>query len=265
MGIAPTPILVSSYGTGNSLDGQITRDPIDDLVAGMSSHLLIYLLAKKIPPGTTPFVDRLGNTINQSTSHATKTASDPNFGNHPSITLSFSDDPPYWTAAGGIGISTLPIAMSNSFTILTGVRVAAITNNGGLYGDGTSSNGGVQLGMGTTGNFFADINGTREVNASNFFTANTTYALFYSYDATTKIHRYGINNASSYTQVQGSMTRTSQGTSTVCYPFSQYSGSAESQFIWNRWMLFNKAYLNGAIPSDDATFVNLVSSYTSYL
>jgi hypothetical protein len=264
MGIAPTPVLVSSYGTGNSLDGQITRDPIDDIVAGMSSHLLIYLLAKKITPGTTPFVDRLGNTINQSTSHATKNTSDPNFGNHASITLSINDAPPYWTTAGGIGTGIPPIAMTNSYSVVTGVRVAATSNNGGLYGDGTSSNGGVLLGMGSSGNLIASISGTQEVNAANFFSANTTYVFFYSYDAATKSHRYGLNSATSANLTNGSATRTSQGTTTTCYPFGEYS-SAESQFSWNRWMLFNKAYLNGAVASDDATFANLVSTYAGYL
>jgi hypothetical protein len=264
MGIAPTPILVSSYGTGNSLDGQITRDPIDDLVAGMSSHLLIYLLAKKITPGTTPFVDRLGNTINQSTTHATKNASDPNFGNHASITLSFNDDPPFWTAAGGIGIGTPPIPMSNSFSIVAGLRSTTFSGGSGLYGDGTSSNGGVMLGAGTSGNLLVGINGTVEVNAASFFSLNSTCVFFYSYDATTKAHRYGIDNASSFTQISGTAARTSQGTSTICYPFGEYS-SAESQFTFNRWILFNKAYLNNTTPTDDIAFTNLVSAYSAYI
>jgi hypothetical protein len=263
MGTAPTPILVSTYGTGNSQDGSITRDAIDDLVAGMSSHLLIYLSAKKITPGTVPFVDRLGNAITQATSHATKNNSDSNFGNHPTITLSSSDAPPYWTNAGGIGIGAPPIAMSNSFSVIAGLR-AGILAASGLYGDGTSSNGGVMLGMGGSGNLLVGIGGTQEVNIASFFTLNTTCVFFYSYDASTKIHRYGLNSTLSYGQTTGTTTRTSQGASTTCYPFGEYS-SAESQFTYNRWMLFNKAYLNGVVPSDDAAFSGLVSAYATYI
>jgi hypothetical protein len=264
MGTAPTPVLVSTYGTGNSADGQITRDAIDDLVGSMSSHLLIYLLAKKITPGTTPFVDRLGNTINQATSHATKNNSDANFNGHASITLSSSDTAPFTTAIGGIGIGIPPIPMPNSFSIIAGMRAATYSGGAGIYGDGTSSNGGVGIGVGSSANLIALINGTQDLNVANFFPINTTFVFFYSYDASNKIHRYGLNNTAAFSQMTGSATRTSQGTSTICYPFGEYS-SAYSQFAFNRWMLFNKAYLNGVTPLDDAVFGNLVAAYSSYL
>jgi hypothetical protein len=265
MGTAPTPILVSTFGTGNALDGQITRDPIDDLVAGMSSHLLIYLSAKKITPGTAAFVDRLGNAISNNTPHATKNSSDSNFNNHASITLSSSDNNPFTTAAGGIGIGAPPIAMTNSFSIIAGIRgPATFAGGAGLYGDGTNSNGGIGIGAGSSGNLVVLVNGTTDLNIASFFAAATTYVLFYSYDSATKIHRFGLNSTSSLSQATGTATRTSQGTSTVCYPFSEYSG-AESQFAFNRWMLFNKAYLNGLVPTDDAAFANLVATYTAYI
>jgi hypothetical protein len=265
MGIAPTPILVSTYGAGNSADGTITRDAIDDLVGAMSSHLLIYLLAKKITPGTTGFVDRLANAITNNTPSATKTTSDSNFGGHTSITLSSSDTNPFHTAAGGFGIGAPPIAMPNSFSIVAGIRgPASFSGGAGLYGDGLSSNGGIAVGAGSSGNLIALINGSIDISIASFFATNTTYVFFYSYDSATKIHRYGLNSVTNVSQTTGTATRTSQGTSTLCYPFGEYSG-ASSQFTFNRWMLFGKAYLNGAVPSDDATFANLVSNYAGFI
>ncbi len=154
--------------------------------------------------------------------------------------------------------------MPNSFSIVAGLRVASTSNNGGIYGDGTSSNGGVSLGMGTSGNFVVNVNGTNDVNGAAFFAANTTYVLWYSYDSATKIHRYGVNSTSGGAQVTGTGTRSSQGTSTVCYPFSEYS-SAVSQFIFERWTLWNKAFMNGSVLADDAAFSNLISSYAAYI
>lgn len=265
MGTAPTPILVSTYGTGNSADGAITRDAIDDLVAGMSSHLLVYLLAKKITPGSTAFVDRLGNTITNNTPSGSKTTSDTNFNNHTSITLASGDTNPFHTAAGGYGIGTPPIAMPNSFSIVAGIRgPASFSGGAGLYGDGTNANGGVAIGAGASGNLIALINGTTDISIASFFATSTTYAFFYSYDSATKIHRYGLNSVANVAQSTGTATRGSQGTSTICYPFGEYS-AASSQFTFNRWMLFNKAFLNGAVPSDDAAFANLVAAYAAYL
>ena len=264
MGTAPTPILVSTYGAGNSQDGSITRDAIDDLVAGMSSHLLIYLSAKKITPGTAPFVDRLGNAITQHTPNATKNMSDANFNGHASVTLSTTDVAPFYTSAGGIGIGTPPVAMTNSFSLVAGIRAPSIVASG-IYGDGTSSNGGIGIGMGSSGNLIALINGTTDINVGSFFSSGVTAAFYYSYDATTKIHRFGMNTTSSVSQLTGTATRTSQGASTVCYPFGEYNTGADSGFAFNRWILFNKAYLNGAAPSDDAAFTNLISTYATYI
>lgn len=263
MGTAPTPVLVSTYGTGNSLDGQITRDSIDDLVGAMASKVLVYLLAKKITPGTTPFVDRLGNTITNHTPSASKTTSDANFNNHTSITLSNSDNLPFTTAAGGFGDGTPPIAMTNSFSIIAGIRAASLAASG-LYGDGLSSNGGVFVGMNSSGTLLVGINGTTDLSVASFFSAATTYAFYYSYDSATKIHRYGVNSTSAVAQTTGTATRTSQGTSASCNPFGEYS-SANSAFTFNRFILFNKAYLNGAVPADDAAFGNLVAAYAAYL
>jgi hypothetical protein len=264
MGIAPTPILVSTTGTGNPLDGSITRDAIDDLVGAMSSHLLIYLYANKITPGTTAFVDRLGNTLSQHNPDATKNSADSNFGGHPSITLSSSDGIPFTTTAGGFGIGTPPISGPTSFSVVASLRVAATANAGGIYGDGISGTSDFYLGMGSSGNLIADISGTLDLNVASFFAANTTYAFFYSYDSATKIHRYGVNSTASLSQTTGTGSRTTHGTSTFITPFSQPTGGF-SQFTFNRWIAFNKAYLNGAVPSDDAAFANLVSAYAAYL
>lgn len=115
-----------------------------------------------------------------------------------------------------------------------------------------------------TGNLTALINGTTDITIASFFAASTTYVFFYSYDSATKIHRYGLNSTSSMSQTTGTATRSSQGTSTVCYPFGEYS-TAYSQFTFDRWILFNKAYLNGAVPADDAAFADLVASHAAFI
>ncbi|MGH6876772.1 MAG: hypothetical protein ACREHV_05250, partial [Rhizomicrobium sp.] len=61
-------------------------------------------------------------------------------------------------------------------------------------------------------------------------------------------------------------TRNGAGTGTVCYPFGIYtdggSGVAGNQ-SFNRWTLWNKAFLNGSVPADDAAFTNLVTAYAA--
>jgi len=171
---------------------------------------------------------------------------------------------PNYSFAGGIGIGTPPVAMTNSFSLVAGIRAPSIVASG-IYGDGTSSNGGIGIGMGSSGNLIALINGTTDINVGSFFSSGVTAAFYYSYDATTKIHRFGMNTTSSVSQLTGTATRTSQGASTVCYPFGEYNTGADSGFAFNRWILFNKAYLNGAAPSDDAAFTNLISTYATYI
>ncbi len=266
MGIAPTPVLVSATGIGNSADGKITRDSIDDLIGAMQSHLLIYLRAVKITPANASFVDALGNTVTAQTSGVTKNSSDANFNNHSSITLNDANNQ-YAMAAGGIGIGTPPIAMPNSFTVLAGLRSASSFAgvSSCLYGDGTNANGGVALYVGTSGNLVAQVNGSAELSVASAFATSTTYAFWYSYDAATKIHRYGMNNTTVLAQATGAQNRTSQGASTVCYPFGYYSSGTCGYWSFNRWALFGKAYMNGAVPSDDAAFTNLVANYAAYI
>ncbi|HEY1615121.1 MAG TPA: hypothetical protein VGF97_15660 [Rhizomicrobium sp.] len=266
MGTAPVPVLVSATATGNALDGKITRSPIDDLFAQMSSHLLIYLRASKIDPSKSQIVDALGNAITASTSGVTKNVADTNFSGHESITLNNSTNT-YTTQSGGIGIGSPPVAMSNSFSIVAGLRSpnSFSGTSSCIYGDGTSSNGGCALYVGTSGNLNASINGTVELSVSSALATATTYAFWYSYDASTKTHRYGLNSPNSLAQTTGSQSRTSQGTSTICYPFGFYSSGTCGFWSFNRWAIFNKAYMNGAIPADDMAFSNLISAYAAYI
>ena len=268
MGSAPTPILVSTYGSGNSADGAITRDYIDDLIAGMSSHLLIYLYAKKITPGTTAFVDRLGNTVTNATTGSTKNNSDSNFNGHASITFDNTNNP-FTFAAGGIGIGTPPIAMTNSFTFMAGVRPSTSSTIQMLYGDTAGTSGSVSetvFYFDSSGDLRYAVGTSSYTNLGLLLAAGTTGVIWISFDSATNILRAGVNSTSIALQATTTYNRTGAGTSTVCTPFGFPGGGGNSGYQgFNRWALFNKAYMNGLVPSDDAAFSNLISSYAEYL
>lgn len=140
MGVAPTIIRLDLLATGNSADGQIYRNFVDDAFGALSSKLLILLRVDTINVASTSILDALGNTITAK-STATKTANDLNFNNKPSITLANPTNNPYTTIAGNIGIGAAPQPMTNSFTVLAGLRPPSGTGNIlGVYGDnaGTS-------------------------------------------------------------------------------------------------------------------------------
>lgn len=263
MGVAPIPVILAAQGKGNSADGSIVRNALDDYFGTMQSQLLILLRADKINVAATSIVDALGNAITAKTGPI-KNNSDSNFNSHPTITFSNNGDQ-YATAAGGIGIGAPPIAMPNSFTYVAGVRMTNNSVLASLYGDGLTSNGGVGSYVNTDGSFHAQVNNVQEVGVSGLFSVSTTYVFWYSYDALTKIHRWGLNSSGITGQATGSQTRTSQGTSTVCYPFGFYSSGLCGYWAFHRWALFGKAYMNGAVAADDQQFAGLIQTYKTYL
>jgi hypothetical protein len=156
------------------------------------------------------------------------------------------------------------IAMTNSFSIVAGLRMTSAATSS-IYGDGTSSNGGVGIYGNSSGQFIVGIDGTNEVGVNGVFPVNTTQVFWYSYDAVAKVHRYGINSGAVAGQIGGSASRTSQGTSTVCNPFGYYSSGSAGYWAYHRWMLFNKAFMNGAVAADDQQFAALIATYANYI
>jgi hypothetical protein len=272
MGTAPTPVLVSASGTGNSADGKITRDAIDDLIGAMSSKLLIYLRAAKMSTIRSSFVDALGNTVTCNLSgDCTYSASDPNFNNHASITF---NDPggsnTYQMAAGGIGIGTPPIAMTNSFTVMAGIHLpSSLDAAQSLYGDNAVTNGpnnesGIYLNA--SGDLVFNVGGSGGGYADSVLLApNSTGVVWVSFDAATSIVRAGLNNTTVAMQNTMTFNRTGSNTGTVCYPFGYWTSGAAGNSSWNRWTLWNKAFMNGSVPADDAAFTNLVANYAAYI
>jgi len=122
------------------------------------------------------------------------------------------------------------------------------------------------LALNTAGELIFNVGGTGGTYTGGvLLSPGTTGVIWVSFDATTGIMRAGENNINVVEQNTMTYNRTGAGTSTVCYPFSfQNSGNAGNQGL-NRWMLFNKAYMNSSVPSDDAAFTNLVSEYAGYL
>jgi hypothetical protein len=273
MGTAPTPVLVSSAGTGNSADGVISRDAIDDLIGGMSSKLLIYLRAKKMSTIKASFVDALGNavTCNQ-TSECTYAASDSNFNSHPSITFNNpSGTGMYQMAAGGIGIGTPPVAMTDSFTIMTCVHLPSSPDSvNSLYGDNAGTSGpSAETGasLTSTGALSFNIGGTGGGSGLTgvLLAPGATGVVWVSFDSATSIVRAGIDNTTVAMLATMTYNRTGAGTGTVCYPFGYFTIGNAGNSSWNRWTLWNKAFMNGSVPADDAAFTNLVAQYAAYL
>jgi len=269
MGVAPTPVTVSATGTGNSADGKISRNAIDDLIAGMSSKLLIYLRAVKINPASGAFPDALGNTVTAVTT-ATKNTSDPNFNGHESITFNSGALNQYAMAAGGIGIGTPPIAMTNSFTVVAGIHAGSFAANG-LFGDtaGTTNQALNGIYLQASGNLVVDIGGTGGAvtlsGTQPLLASGSTGIVWISYDAATNIVRAGCNSSAIQLTGTSIYTRNGANTSTVCYPFNYQNSGTPGNQSFNRWLLFNKAYLNGAVAADDAAFSNLISAYAAYI
>jgi hypothetical protein len=273
MGTAPTAVLVSSVGTGNSADGVISRDAIDDLIGAMSSHLLIYLRAKKMSAIKSSFVDALGNTVTcNQTSECTYTASDSNFNSHPSITFNNpSGTGVYQMAAGGIGVGSLPVAMTNAFTMLCAIHLPSSPDSvNSLYGDGAGTNGpsnetGAYLT--STGGLAFNIGGTGGGAGLTgvLLAPGATGVVWVSFDSATSIVRAGVNNTTVAMQATMPYNRTGAGTGTVCYPFGYFTSGNAGNSSWNRWTLWNKAFMNGSVPADDAAFTNLVQQYAAYV
>jgi hypothetical protein len=273
MGTAPTPVLVSAYGTGNSSDGKITRDAIDDLIGAMSSHLLLYMRSVKINTVPAHFSDALGNSLTcNNTGQCSYTAVDTNFNNHSSITFSQTGggSAMYTASAGGIGTGTPPVAMTNSFTIMAGIHAGNASGGNSLYGDnaGTSDSANLTgLYLSSAGNI-AGVIGTPNLSFSGtqpLLSPGNTGVVWISYDSVTNIVRAGSNNGTVQLTSTSSVTRTGAGTGTVCYPFSYKTGGQAGNQSFNRWTLWNKAFMNGAVQADDAAFVNLVTSYATYI
>ncbi len=267
MGLAPIPVIVAANAKGNSADGSISRSALDDYFASMQSNLLILLRAIKINVAAGTIVDALGNSFTQKTG-GVKNSSDSNFNGHETITFGApTTNNPYTPGAGGIGIGTPPIAMPNSFSVVAGLRLGSYANPACLYGDGTSGNGGVGVYVTSSGALNLQVGGNTDSSGASpgLFPLNTTQVFWYSYDAATKIHRYGVNTTGTINSVTGAGTRTSQGTAAVCYPFGFYSGGSCGAWTFHRWALFGKAYMNGAVPADDQQFSGLISTYNSYI
>lgn len=270
MGTAPTPVLVSSTGAGNSTDGQITRDSIDDLIGAMSSHLLIYLRAKKMSTIKTNFPDALGNTVTCGyVSDCTYTASDSNFNSKPSIAFNGSESSNMYTmGAGSIGIGIAPVAMTNSFTVMAGIHAGNASVNS-LYGDtaGTTNQALSGVYLGASGNPTVNIGGSGgAVTLSGslpLLAAGSTGVVWCSYDGATNIVRMGCNSTAVQLAGTATYTRNGAGTGTICYPFGYQNIGVAGNQSFNRWTLWNKAYMNGSVPADDAAFANLVAAYTA--
>lgn len=271
MGTAPTPVLVSTYGTGNALDGKITRDAIDDLVAGMSSHLLIYLRSVKMSTPAASFVDSLGNPISLTTpSDLTFTSSDSSFNNHSSIAFNQpSGGNLLSTTAGAIGIGAPPLSMTNSFTFMAGIHAGNSSGGNCLYGDNAGTSGTAVTGfyLNSAGNLVGLIGGSNLSfgGSQPLLAAGSTGAVWLSYDALTNTVRAGVNNGIIALTAVSAQTRNGAGTSTVCNPFGYGGGGAAGNQKFNRWTLWNKAFMNGAVPADDAAFTNLVAQYAAYI
>jgi hypothetical protein len=271
MGTAPTTVLLTVAGTGNSADGKITRDAVDDLIGAMQSHLLIYMRAVRMNPIAASFKDALGNIVTcQYPSDCTFNASDSNFNNHSSVTFNQTSGANlYNMAAGGIGIGTPPVAMTNSFTFMAGIRPSA-SFLGALYGDTAGTNGSANTSgfyLTTAGALVGVIGGTSLTFSGSqpLLAPATTGVIWMSYDAGTNIVRAGVNSTAVQLTATSAVARNGAGTSTICYPFGYESAGAAGDQSFNRWTLWNKAFMNGSVPADDAAFTNLVSTYAAYL
>jgi len=269
MGALPTPIRMDSKATGNSADGQITRNVVDDAFAAMSSKLLLLMRADKISVTSSNIIDAMGNPLTQVTSGLSKLASDPNFNSQPSITQGNQTNQ-YTASANSIGNPSAGTAVTNSFTVLTGIRYPSSPSSANsLYGDnaGTTDSGNI------TG-FYLDGSGNLKYSiglttfqqlAAGLVAAGNTYVLWISYDAVTGIFRAGVNSPAVVAQLTQSVKRNGASSSTVCHPFGYSTSGGSGNISWHRWALFNKAFLNGSVPADDAQFSALVNLYATFI
>lgn len=269
MGTAPTIIRLDSLATGNPADGQIHRNIVDDAFGAMASKLLIFLRASTMSPTSAAVLDALGNSFT-STGNMTKSTSDSNFNNHESITFNASTFNPYVSAAGGIGIGAAPQPMTNSFTVLAGMRCAPSSNTC-LYGDNAGTSDGANKSgfyMNSTGKLSGIIgnSGIPGATSIGFPSGGQAGVVWVSYDASTSIVRAGANGpAIAYQSSALSAFHNGAGTSTVVYPFAYQTGGASGSLSFHRWALFNKAFMNGAVPGDDAQFGALINLYSNYI
>jgi hypothetical protein len=270
MGALPIPVRLDVKATGNSADGQIHRNVVDDALGAMASKLLVLLRAETITPANSSILDSLGNPIANRNTSGVKTASDANFNGNTSLSIIGGVSNMFQTTANELGATGgAGPAMTNSFSLVTGLRVPtgsllpifgdnAVTSDGsdvsGFYID---TNGKLNGGVGTTSNFSTQTFG---------YTINTTAVVWLSYDASTGIFRCGCNSALTQYQTTLANTRTGAGSGTAVYPFGyRTSSTPTNNSYFHRWTLFNKAFLNGAVPPDDAQFTALVNLYTNFI
>ena len=269
MGALPAPIRLDVKATGNSADGQIHRNVVDDALGAMASKLLLLLRADTINIASSSIVDAMGNPITQVTTGLTKSNSDAHFSNNPSITQGNQINQ-YTASANSIGNPSAGSAMTNSFTMLAGLYYPSSPDGvNGIYGDnaGTSDSGNI------TG-FYLDGSGDLKYSigavtfqnlAAGLLTPGNTYVLWISYDASTGIFRVGKNSPNVAAQLTQAVTRTGAGSATVCHPWTYSTSGQSGNISWHRWALFNKAFMNGAVPADDAQFSALVNLYSSFI
>jgi hypothetical protein len=268
MGTAPIAIRLDNAATGNSADGQIHRNPVDDALAAMSSKLLILLRAEMINVASASIIDSLGNPVT-ATVGSTKTTNDANFNGHTSLTNSNVNNQ-YTMNAGGIGISASPQPMTNSFTVLYGLHYPSSSDSvNAIYGDvAATSDGGNITGfyLDGSGNLKYSLGDTTFTTlASGLVSAGSTNVVWVSVDSSTGTLRCGANSGAVAALHTLSQKRTGAGTGTVCYPITYGNSGNSGNTSWHRWALFNKSFMNGAVPGDDAQFGALINTYAAYI
>lgn len=266
-----------SAPTGNA-NGYI--DTVDQAVqalgtesgANICTHVLAYMRAKMwSSPGAAGLIDRLGNPVSVGTyaGNATQSASDSNFNGQASINLSAvatagsGNNAPY-KIAGGTRLNQSLTTMPASFTVIASLRGNAspgAVNN--LFG--TSD--GIRSYFDNAGDLqFSPNNGTTLATVSGALSAATTTLFWYSWDNAAQLLRYGKNSSLviGSTSVAASYSPTS-GDTVQPFGLSGLNSGTTFNGYFEGLLLLDKAYMNGAVPSDDALFTSLISTWDALI
>lgn len=275
MGALPTQIRLDLAATGNSADGQIHRNAVDDAFGAMASKLLLLLRADTINVAQAGILDAMGNPITALTT-GTKNSANSNFNGLPSITPPPSSSKPYTSIANSLGNPSAGAVPTLSYTVLAGIHIPSSPTGSamGLYGDNLDTSDGGNVGgaymQSSNGNLVFIVGGSGSPYFVNTpvsgLSLGETIALWLSWDNATKILRVGINGGGIAYQTGTIVNTRTTGNQTTALvtPFSEGNGAAGG-LSFHRWALFNKAFMNGSVPADDAQFSALVSAYANLI
>jgi hypothetical protein len=246
-------------------NGAIRTDPVDVAIDNLGeSNIVTYLRAKTLLTPGSSITDRLNNSVTVADTNMTYNASDANFNGQPTVSTSSCTQNPMRTAT--LGLNGSFGAMPASFTVCAVLRRSSSHTDYVLSQVATAQKFITYFNPGGNFNWDTNFGGTDSSGSTGATVAlaiNTSAVIWFSWDNTAMIMRYGAGSASAlYTSSAGSNAFLPQTGAALSILGGKDNPGSGQQFegTFAMYAILNGAYMNGAVPANDALFTNLIAA-----